>query len=902
MSDLQVKAVLTMDNKSLVGGAAEGVVSLDALKAAANDAGVAGVEMGAGLGVASKANATVTQSSVAATASLKAAAAAEYEYSSAATGAAAVAVAAHAAEAGSSERMRETLHLAIEGSRGEYTRMTSSIVGLLDSLGLLTPAALLVEASFLLIVGGYAALEIQAARSAEQNRLLEAEISGVGRMSGIASGQIESAASKAAAAQNVSIGTAQQWAQSYAFGGKVAGDVLTNLTAITTRFAEATGQEAKAAVEELAKDFADPAKGASDLQEKLGLLNAEQLKHIQQLSAEGDRMGAQRALYAALDSAIDETANTHVHGLVKAWQDVWTWAGNAYHEMVIAAGGGSLSDQLINAQQTLARHIQMAQGGNRGAASFIPDDIKTVNDLIAAINKLGDAHTREAAAANANQESQWIDQTSAALNPFQKQLDDLDVQYRRNYADSVNMTLSASDRAKASANLTDIDKKYTQVLAEQAKQQQFLTEGDKQAAEARKALAKEIANSIIDLQKNVDAEDLERDTSKQLADNIDLTTGARKKMADQLALEKALLPFNIALRKAESNGFSELATTIRGLIKEYTDAANAKSGFDAKAEAIADIKSQYAQLSGVFADVKVQYANSVKDAVDWRDQTIDAFKKEGAYTEQWGEEIDAIFKDKMDKALTDSLSKAQDWASGVKLAMHDMSQDLSDTAKKAADDTKQLSQTFEDTFVNAAMGSKNAFQDLLQFLEKLILRTIYEKLLAQSMNGLSGDIVNGLGGILGGGGGGGSGLGDFGLDLGGDSGGGWLGMGMVPGGATPNTTRASIRTNAAVLGIPSYQSALRATSGDMALMRPRSMQLPAGMAMAGGKMPAIEVNVHNLEGQTSTSKTSRDPNGNVTIDVLVTQIENKISSNVQNGKGSLGKTMQNTFDLKRNVK
>src|SRR6185312_2720535 len=45
---MQARVVLAMDNKSLVGAAAESVVSLDAVRDAAKGAGAAGVEMGAG--------------------------------------------------------------------------------------------------------------------------------------------------------------------------------------------------------------------------------------------------------------------------------------------------------------------------------------------------------------------------------------------------------------------------------------------------------------------------------------------------------------------------------------------------------------------------------------------------------------------------------------------------------------------------------------------------------------------------------------------------------------------------------------------------------------------------------------------------------------------------------------
>jgi phage-related minor tail protein len=209
----------------------------------------------------------------------------------------------------------------------------------------------------LILLGLMTATSVAAYKSAEANREFENSLAGIGRTGSASLADVDQAAKRTSASVGVSISQAQEWAQSYATTGKVGGDVLMGLTADTQKYAEATGQDTTDAVKALADAFADPAKGAETLNNQLGFLNATQMTHIKQLADEGDRLGAQKALYAGLDKALDETANVHVHGLVKVWQDVATWASNAWHAMVLAAGGGNLIEQLAQAQ----KHLALAQ-------------------------------------------------------------------------------------------------------------------------------------------------------------------------------------------------------------------------------------------------------------------------------------------------------------------------------------------------------------------------------------------------------------------------------------------------------------------------------------------------------------------------------------------------------------
>lgn len=240
----------------------------------------------------------------------------------------------------------------------------------------------------LAVIGVFTGLAVAAEKSAEANSRFDAELSGIGRTGSASLDDIRRATDEVSKSQEVSAAAAQDWARIYATAGRTGGDVLVGLTSITKQYADATGKDTTDAVKALADAFADPAKGAETLNDQLGFLNVTQMQHIKQLADEGDRLGAQKALYAELDKAIDETAKVHVTGLVKVWQDVALWAENAWHAMVVASGGGDYLDKLNQAQDRLKNDMKdFGSSTLPGYVAQIDADKKAVAEAQAAYDK-----------------------------------------------------------------------------------------------------------------------------------------------------------------------------------------------------------------------------------------------------------------------------------------------------------------------------------------------------------------------------------------------------------------------------------------------------------------------------------------------------------------------------------
>jgi hypothetical protein len=247
----------------------------------------------------------------------------------------------------------------------------------------------------LAVIGFFGALEYAAMKSAVANDKLQNTLSGIGRMSGVTMGQVTAATNAGATAANVSISTAHEWAETFATSGKIAGDVLVGLTENTKKYADATGTDTSDAVKALGSAFADPTKGAETLQAQLGLLTYEQLTHIKQLQAEGDLLGAQKVLYDQLNKTLDNTAQIHVTGLAAAWDSVKKSASDAWHAMVVAAGGGTAAENLASAQLAL----QAAKSGQIVDPQPIEYYTKKVTEAQKAVDDLAKSDAKATAGA-----------------------------------------------------------------------------------------------------------------------------------------------------------------------------------------------------------------------------------------------------------------------------------------------------------------------------------------------------------------------------------------------------------------------------------------------------------------------------------------------------------------------
>lgn len=238
----------------------------------------------------------------------------------------------------SSVTTRELIVMGREAGRGDFGRMAGSASILAQSLGLvkfaLSPVGLGIIAVTAAIVGFVAAGIIYE----EKMQAMIGVTEGLGRATGASADQLVAAAEKGASAAKISVSAAQEQANAYEQFGTISTKVIGELIPLTERYARSTGETAAQATKELGAAFADPVKGAQDLNAKLGFLNDTQVEEIKKLVEMNDRLGAQRILLNNLGPSLVQSSRD-TESLANAWKDVWVWASNAWVAIQKAAAG-----------------------------------------------------------------------------------------------------------------------------------------------------------------------------------------------------------------------------------------------------------------------------------------------------------------------------------------------------------------------------------------------------------------------------------------------------------------------------------------------------------------------------------------------------------------------------------
>lgn len=484
---------------------------------------------------------------------------------------------------------RESLVLAREFARGNFTRMAGSATILAQALGVLkyalNPVAIGIAAATAVVVG----FELAVAKAQEQTEKYTALSQGVGAAMGLTAQSIKGAGDAAAAQGQMSKAAAEDMAGSYAALGAFTAPILQQLVAHTEDFANATGGDAKSAAKEFGSALADPAKGVETLNEKFHVFNQTMVEHIQQLAATGDKEQAQREILKGLEPVWDDQAK-HVGGLVGALKDVVTWAQNAGHALVQAASG----DQRVLADRIFDLQKQSSQEKAFGGAAA--EHARTVTDPeIARLQKEAQDADQRQRDAEANTRSTNAAGAVSTAMPWIKQHQDLS-----NGLDNINARLAdfhtAAQKADPEyARLVEAQERYTNALKSWA--------DPAQKAHDLELARIAVANAHTPAQKAAANAQMER---AKVEGELGTTTELGTKIQDAatLALDKATNAANKHKDKVvELTG--KLAEQIAGLQGE-ADGFNLYSGASLTAEARAKALADAHQAGGAASQFYAQ--------------------------------------------------------------------------------------------------------------------------------------------------------------------------------------------------------------------------------------------------------------------------------------------------------
>jgi phage-related minor tail protein len=196
-------------------------------------------------------------------------------------------------------------------SKGTISGFFGQVTGALGSF--LTVGRLAFGGVTLLIGGAVSALFSYLDAQQKVNLAL----TGMGRGSGLTAANVNAAAS-AGSSLGFSVSDARELASALAATGKVANDNLLPIVKIGKDFATTFGVDAVEANKMLSQSFADPVRGAEQLNERLGFMDAAMQRQIASLVAQNRLYDAQKVLLAGVESSLAKTAD-----VTSVWSQVW---------------------------------------------------------------------------------------------------------------------------------------------------------------------------------------------------------------------------------------------------------------------------------------------------------------------------------------------------------------------------------------------------------------------------------------------------------------------------------------------------------------------------------------------------------------------------------------------------
>lgn len=282
-------------------------------------------------------------------------------------------VAAHAAVAGSSVKVRESLVLLREASRGNFTRLAGSASILANAFGLLTPEILAGAAAVALIVAPLAALAIAMERGSEEAAKLNNAIAITNNYAGVTTTSVENMAKRISASSGASIGDVDKNIDALVASGKFSASTIELMVSSAERFSQFTGQSA----DEIVKSYEDMKGGVTKFavahEETYHDLTLAQIDYINNLEKQGDHEKAENQLMQDIhDSIYSKTVpaygylETALHGVETAASNMW--------DALLGLGKPETSQQKI---QDAIKAISDAQNriNNPQAGLFVDKDV-----------------------------------------------------------------------------------------------------------------------------------------------------------------------------------------------------------------------------------------------------------------------------------------------------------------------------------------------------------------------------------------------------------------------------------------------------------------------------------------------------------------------------------------------
>ncbi len=275
---------------------------------------------------------------------------------------------------------------------------------------------------------------------------------------------------------------------------------------------------------------------------------------------------------------------------------------------------------------------------------------------------------------------------------------------------------------------------------------------------------------------------------------------------------------------------------------------------DAYKKTIEDLKQKVLELES-------PYDQAMAKAKEWRENILNNLKSNAGDYDKYKEQVNQVYDDMVKKANEAALSSSKNLKDGFKRGFQNVQNELSDFASLAENAVKNAFSNMENTLVSFVTTGKISFSDFANsIISDMMQIAIRQSITMPLLTGISS----------------------------------YLGFAMAhSGGVVGADNLASKSVNPAVfIGAPKFHSGgLVGDEVPIIAKRGETIFTKGQMQALGGelnrKTPVnVNVNIHNNASSTKAYATSsQDNDGNVSIDVIIEQIESTIGKNISKGEG-----------------
>ena len=269
---------------------------------------------------------------------------------------------------------------------------------------------------------------------------------------------------------------------------------------------------------------------------------------------------------------------------------------------------------------------------------------------------------------------------------------------------------------------------------------------------------------------------------------------------------------------------------------------------------IEDIKKKVFELQD-------PYDQAMQKAAEWRDNALANLDSTKAGYEDFKADVNRVYDDMVKKASDAALKSSTNWKDGLTRSLQSSYADVTDMAKATENIVKNSFTAMEDTLTEFVMTGKASFSDFVNsIVEGMVRMAIQYAVIKPIMSGI---------------------MGYFGVPM------------AHTGGVIGTDTLSSRQISPDVFeGAPRYHTGglvgdeipIIAKRGETVFTKG---QMDALGTELNSKNPVnVNVNVHNnASGTKASASANKDAQGNVSIDVIVEQIESSIGKNISKGEG-----------------